>query len=90
MNYNYALIIDGIVSNIIVLHPSNAKDFSSAVPIGDYSVSIGDTYDGTNFFHNGEQLKTEKQRIIEENQDLTAAFNVLGIDVYSMEDVPNE
>ena len=39
---------------------------------------------------NGEQLKTEKQRIIEENQDLTAAFNVLGIDVYSMEDAQNE
>lgn len=45
MNYNYALIIDSIVSNIIVLHPSNAKDFPNAVPIGDYSVSIGDTYD---------------------------------------------
>ena len=60
MNYNYALISNGIVQNIISLYPGNAEEFPAAVPMDDYPVSIGDTYDGTYFYHNGDLLKTEK------------------------------
>lgn len=90
MNYNYALIENGVVSNIISLHPGNASDFPNAVYMNDVPVCIGDTYDGTNFFRNGEQLKTEKQRIIEENQNLMVAFAALGVDIYNMEDTTDE
>lgn len=90
MNYNYALIVDNIVSNIIVLHPGNAASFPNAVPVNDYPVFIGDTYDGEHFYRDGEQLKTTQQLLAEDNQQLVAAFAVLGLDVYNMEDTPNE
>lgn len=90
MNYNYALITDGIVSNIIVLHPNNASDFPNAVPMGDYPVSIGDAYDGTNFLRGGEVIKTAAQRLQEENAELVEAFMILGVNAYLMEDTPNE
>lgn len=90
MNYNYALISDGIVENIISLYPGNAKEFPTAVPMDDYPVAIGDTYDGTYFYHNGEQLKTEKQCFQEENAKLITAFSALGLDFNSMEETTNE
>lgn len=90
MNYNYALITDGVVSNIIVLHPSNAADFPNAVPMGDYPVGIGDTYDGTNFLRDGEVIKTATQRLQEENAELVEAFMVLGVNAYLMEDTTDE
>ncbi len=41
---NYALIENGIVTNLIWLHPGNAADFPGAVPLGDIPAAIGDTY----------------------------------------------
>lgn len=55
---NYALIENGIVANIIYLHPMNAIDFPAAVPIGDYPATIGDAYADGAFYRNGEALKT--------------------------------
>lgn len=51
---NYALIVDGIVANIIYLHPSNASDFSNAVYTEELPIEVGDTYDGEKFYRNGE------------------------------------
>lgn len=90
MNYNYALVTDGVVENIISLYPGNAEEFPSAVPMDDYPVAIGDTYDGTYFYRDGEQLKTEKQRLEEENFKLITAFAALGLDLDSMEETTNE
>lgn len=50
---NYALIENGIVTNIIYLHPMNADEFPSAVEIGDLPVQIGDVYDGEHFLRDG-------------------------------------
>ena len=51
----YAVIEDGVVTNIIVLYPSNAKDFPGAVPCG-VPVGIGDTWDGQDFYRDGEKV----------------------------------
>ena len=52
----YAVIEDGVVTNIIVLYPSNAKDFPGAVPCGDVPVGIGDTWDGQDFYRGGNKV----------------------------------
>lgn len=37
---NYALIENNLATNIIWLYPSNASDFSNAVPMGDIPPAI--------------------------------------------------
>lgn len=53
---NYAIVENGTVMNIIWLYPGNAEDFPTAVPCGDVSVAIGDTYDGQDFYREGEKV----------------------------------
>ena len=52
---NYALIDNGIVTNLIWLHPMNANEFN-AVPMNDLPVQIGDTYEDGKFYRNGEEV----------------------------------
>lgn len=58
----YALIEDGIVSNIIWLYPGNDYEFPNAVHIEQLSVSIGDEYINGSFYHNGEKLLTSNEK----------------------------
>lgn len=53
---NYALIENGVVTNIIWLYSANEADFPTAVPCGDVPVAIGDTYDGQDFYREGEKV----------------------------------
>ena len=53
---NYALIENGIVTNIIYLHPMNADEFPNAVEIGDLPVAIGDSYTEGKFYRDGEEI----------------------------------
>lgn len=86
---NYAIVEDGIVTNIVVLYPMGAKDFPEAVPCGDIPVFIGDTYDGEHFFRAGKRVLTpleqarkdieSTQANIEDTEDMRAALAVLGI-----------
>ena len=62
---NYALIENGVVKNIIWLYEGNAKDFPNAVPMKDRPVNIGDTWDGTDFYRNGEKVLTEADQMRE-------------------------
>ncbi len=54
----YALVENNIVTNLIVLLPSNADDFPNAVPIGDKPISMGDTYNPETgkFYRNGSEI----------------------------------
>ena len=52
----YAIITDGVVTNIIWLYSANAADFPAAVPCGDVPVAIGDTYDGEHFYRAGKKV----------------------------------
>lgn len=76
---NYALIENGIVTNIIWLYPGNADDFPTAVPCGDYPVAIGDTYADGAFYRDGEKLLTPVEATYAERADMEAALAVLGV-----------
>ena len=49
----YALINDGVVTNIIELDRSNAHEFPNAVNIDDCPAQIGDTYEDGRFYREG-------------------------------------
>lgn len=53
---NYALIENGIVVNIIYLHPMNADEFTNAVSFGDLPIQIGDTYTNRKFYRDGVEI----------------------------------
>lgn len=76
---NYALVENGVVTNIIWLYPANAGDFPNAVPMNDYPVAIGDTWDGTFFYRNGEKVLTRAEQEEANRQDMEAALALLGV-----------
>ena len=76
---NYALIENGVVTNIIWLYSANASDFPSAVPCGDFPVAIGDTYDGEHFYRGGERVLTAIEQAQKDAEDMQAALELLGI-----------
>lgn len=75
----YAIITDGVVTNVIVLYPGNAADFPDAVPCGDLPVAIGDTYDGEHFYRGGERVLTALEQAQKDAEDMQAALELLGI-----------
>ncbi len=77
---NYALIENGVVTNIIWLYPGNASDFPSSVPCGDLPVAIGDTYDGEHFYRGGERVLTAIEQAQKDAEDMAAALKLLGVD----------
>lgn len=76
---NYALIENGVVTNIIWLHPGNVNEFPNAVSVNDRPVAIGDTWDGTDFFRNGEKVLTAAELAQKENQEMKEALALLGV-----------
>lgn len=78
---NYALIVDGVVVNIISLHPVNAAEFPSAVPMHDLMVEIGDTYADGVFYRNGERVLSPVEQAQAEAADMQAALELLGVTV---------
>lgn len=53
---NYALVENGVVTNIIWLHPMNANDFQNAVPTNGLPIQIGDTYTNGKFYREGKEI----------------------------------
>lgn len=60
---NYAIIENGVVTNVIWLCSSNAADFPSAVSVQDRLVSVGDTFENGVFYREGVLVPTEEERI---------------------------
>lgn len=77
---NYALIENGVVTNIIWLYSANAEDFPTAVPCGDVPVAIGDTYDGQDFYRGGERVFTPLEQARKDAEDMQAALELLGVE----------
>ena len=77
---NYAIVEDGMVVNVIVLYPSNAKDFPGAVPCGDVPVGIGDTWDGEHFYREGARVLSFVEEARKDAEDMEAALKLLGVD----------
>ena len=75
----YAVIEDGIVTNVIILYPGNAADFPDAVRCGDVSVAIGDTYDGQDFYREGARVLSPVEQARKDAEDMQAALELLGV-----------
>ena len=76
----YAIITDGVVTNVIILYPGNAADFPTAVPCGDVPVAIGDTYDGQDFYREGEKVVSPLTAAQKEVETMQAALELLGVE----------
>ena len=79
----YALIdADGVITNVIWLHPMNASDFPNAVPIpSDMPVGIGNVYMDGAFYVDGERVLTLSEQAQLEMDDMKAALAELGVTV---------
>lgn len=75
---DYALIENGIVTNIIYLHPINADEFPSAVEIGGLPVAIGDSYTDGKFYRDGKEITLTPT---EATYTLDEAANILAQEV---------
>lgn len=78
---NYALIENGIITNVIWLHPGNADEFPNAVALEDIPAGIGDTYEDGVFYREGERVLTAAERMQAEMDDMKAALAELGVTV---------
>lgn len=78
---NYALIENGIITNVIWLHPGNAAEFPNAVALNDIPAGIGDTYEDGVFYREGERVLTAAERMQAEMDDMKAALAELGVTV---------
>ena len=83
---NYAVTEDGVVTNIIVLYPSNAKDFPGAVPCGDVPVGIGDTWDGQDFYRDGEKVVSPLTAARQEVQTMQEELPMLKAQIQAISD----
>lgn len=73
---DYALVEDGIVTNLVWLHPMNAEEFQNAVPTNGLLIWIGDTYEEGKFYRNGEEITivpTEQTYTLDEAAELLAS-----------------
>lgn len=76
----YALVENGVVTNVMVLYPPSAAEFAGAVPCGDLPVAIGDTYDGEHFYRAGERVLTALEQAQKDAEDMQAALALLGVE----------
>lgn len=75
----YALVENGVVTNVMVLYPPSASEFEGAVPCGEIPVAIGDTYDGEHFYRGGERVLTALEQARKDAEDMQAALELLGV-----------
>lgn len=78
---NYALVENGIVTNIIWLNERNAGEWPGAVRLYDRMVEVGDTYDGEKFWRDGTEVLTAAEAAQQEAAAYAAALQVMGVEV---------
>lgn len=72
---NFAIIQDGVVTNVAWGMIYNMSEFPDAVQIDDLSVHIGDTYADGVFYHDGARVLTMQEQM----EDMQAALELLGV-----------
>lgn len=82
----YALIENGVVTNIIALNDRDASDFPDAVRLGDLPVCIGDTYTDEKFYRDGVEVLTPMEQSQAEMTEYKAALNELGVETEEVSD----
>lgn len=78
---NYALVANGIVTNIIWLNERNAGEWPGAVRLGERMVEVGDTYEDGRFFRDGTEVLTAAEAAQMEAAQYAAALMTLGVEV---------
>lgn len=76
----YAIVTDGVVTNIIALNDRNASDFPTAVKLGDRPVGIGDTYTDGKFYRDGVEVLTPMEQAQAEIAEYKSALHELGVE----------
>ena len=71
-----AMIENGVVTNIIVIDPDRYT--GTAVQTGELPVSIGDTYDGADFYRDGVKVEVPVEDV---NAEYIEALQILGVEV---------
>ncbi len=74
---DYAIINDGLVTNIISLHEANAHEFPGTVALGDRPAGIGDQYADGVFTRGGMPILTP----LEEARELIAQLDAAIVDL---------
>ena len=82
----YALIDNGIVTNVIALNDRNANDFPAAVKLGDRPVGIGDTYTAGKFYRDGVEVLTPMEQAQAEIETYKSALMELGVETEEVSD----
>ncbi len=82
----YALVENGVVTNVMVLYPPSAAEFEGAVPCGDLPVAVGDTYDGEHFYRGGEKLDSPLAVAQQEAQTLKEDIPMLKAQIQAISD----
>ena len=77
---NYALVENGVVTNIIWLNERNAAEWPNAVRLYDRMVEVGDTYDGEKFWRGGTEVLTAAEAAQMEAAAYAAALMTLGVE----------
>lgn len=78
---NYALVENGIVTNIIWLNERNAAEWPNAVRLYDRMVEVGDTYEDGRFYRDGTEVLTAAEAAQQEAAAYAAALMTLGVEV---------
>ena len=78
---NYALVENGIVTNIIWLNERNAAEWPGAVRLGERMVEVGDTYEGEKVWRGGTEVLTAAEAAQQEAAAYAAALMTLGVEV---------
>ena len=76
---NYALIENGIVTNIIWMYETNAEEFPNAVRLGERQVEIGDTYEDGKFSREGTEVLTAEEAAVQAAALYAEALETLGV-----------
>ncbi len=76
----YALVENGVVTNIIEMDKRNEQFFPSAVYTGDRPVGMGDTYTDGKFYRDGVEVLTPIEQAQAEIAEYKAALNTLGVE----------
>ena len=77
---NYALIENGIVTNIIWLNERNEAEWPNAVRLYDRMVEVGDTYTDGKFYRDGVEVLAPLEQAQAEIDAYKAALNELGVE----------
>ena len=80
MAKNMARIENGLVVNIEWCSDKQAQT-ETLINLADRPVAIGDTYDGSDFYRDGEKVLTPLEQAQAEIEDMKTALNELGVNV---------